>query len=155
MQCECSIYNIHGAIACSYWLCASVLAEKAQVRVLIICPFCYSHRPTQSVPISKLELQGSAPFQCPLLRKKVFSVCQDGVRLLRQATQKLCTDFITSDEFDGRHGYLAFRKLDSLHQFMSDDGWRSEGKQLPEGEVGEAPSFQSLESLKVCTSNFG
>ena len=105
------------------------------------------------MPITKLELQGSTELQCPLLRKKLFGVCQNGVCSLRKVTQQLCTEFTTKEEFDSHDGYLAFRQLNTLHQFMRDsiEGMES---QLPQGEMKDAPSFETLESLKVFIMTF-
>ena len=111
-------------------------------------PFSDADRPSGAVPISKLELQGSTDLQCPLLRKKLFSVCQDGVCSLRRVTQHLCTKFTTKEEFDSRDGYLAFRELATLHQFMRGEG-ESVMDQVSQGEMKDAPSFETLESLKV------
>jgi hypothetical protein len=75
-------------------------------------------------------------------------VCQDGVRSLRRVTQQLCTKFTTKEEFDSCDGYLAFRELATLHQFMTVEG-ASMVDRVAEGETKDAPSFETLESLKV------
>ena len=104
------------------------------------------------MPIAKLETIDS-PYYCPLLRKQLFKVCQDGVCSLRRATCQLCTRFTSCEEFDRRGGYLAFRGLATLHQFMEDEGERSDDippmEEKEEREGGPHPSH-SLESLKVC-----
>ena len=107
----------------------------------------FSHhygRPSKVVPISKLELQGSA-LQCPLLRKKLFSVCHDGVRSLRRVTRQLCTEFTLREELDNPGSYLALRPLTTLHQFMGEEVQNTDAQE----ETRDAPSFESLESLKV------
>lgn len=55
---------------------------------------------------------------------------------------------MTKVEFDSHDGYLAFRQLSTLHQFMGDNIKGMES-QLPQGEVKDAPSYETLESLKV------
>ena len=105
-------------------------------------------RPSQSVPIGKLELRGSTDLQCPLLRKKLFTVCQNVICSLRRATRRLRIEFQTKEEFDGHDSYFAFRELSGLHEFMKDDVEGVED-QLPYEECEDAPLFASLESLKV------
>ena len=67
---------------------------------------------------------------------------------MRRVTQWLCTEYSSKEEFDSHDGYLAFRQLSTLHQFMRDDVEGAEDE-LAMGEMKDDPSFESLESLKV------
>ena len=96
-------------------------------------------RPSQTVPISRMERQ-SSKLQCMSLRKRVFGLCQSGVLVARGMTEILCVCYPLTEELDERHGYLAFRPLSNLHQFMS-----------KEEECDEVLCLK-LESLKVHTS---
>lgn len=110
----------------------------------------YSHdRPAPTVPISKLEGQGATSFQCQLLRRKLFKVCRDAICSLKSLTQQLVSDFKSREEFDNQRDYLAFRKLSTLHQFMSEDELNL-NDQLSFEEQKDSPPAESLESLKVC-----
>ena len=83
------------------------------------------------------------------LRQRVLHTCTAVLGELRTLTREvnLSRDMRIEPELEDRKGYLAFRKLQDLHQFMSEDDTGN-----AEVSKGEEQDILSLESIKVTHS---
>ncbi len=101
-------------------------------------------RPSLGVPVNRLE-HHIMLYQCIALRERVFSLCREGVGLVRRRVQSLVTNFPLPLELDTPYCYVSLRELSELHDHLGDQSLL--GYQLLLGD-GKPPHL-SLQSLKV------